>query len=286
MSFDLHTHTTWSDGTTTPSENARLAGAAGLRGVALTDHDAVGGWPEMAAACARHGVEFVPGVELSTEETGRSIHVLGYWIDPDDGPLTDEMARLRTSRHDRAARMVEKLRRSGVEITLEAVLSHADGAPVGRSHVAAALVEAGAVPDAQAAFDRWIGDDRPAYVVKHAVTPEQGVALIIQAGGVAVLAHPGRSAVSEDLFDRLTDAGLAGVEADHPNHAEEIAVRWRRMARDRELLVTGSSDFHGVRKAVQIGERSTGDGMVDALRAQQKREPRAGHPVKQEVKSW
>lgn len=276
MSFDLHTHTRWSDGTTTPRTNAALAAKAGLRGVALTDHDRIGGWAEMAEACARHGLEFVPGVELSTEVDGRSVHLLGYWIDPENEALAQEMARLVEERLRRMTTMVAKLRAAGIDITLERVRAIAAGAPLGRSHVAVALVEAGAVPNFQAAFDEWIGEHRPAYAPKWALPPEAGVQLIAAAGGATVLAHPGRSGVSEELLDRLVVAGLAAVEADHSSHPLAVADRWRRMAWQRGLLVTGSSDFHGERKAVRIGERTTPGTVVEALRF------RTG----QEVRSW
>lgn len=281
VKFDLHTHTRWSDGTTTPETNAALAASAGLRGVALTDHDSINGWPEMTEACARRRVEFVPGVELSTELTAgpaqpRSIHVLGYWIDPDNRALGEELARLVAERARRAATMVGKLRAAGIDLDLDRVRALADGAPLGRSHVAAALVEAGAVGDIQAAFDEWLGEDRPAYVPKLALSPERGVELIVAAGGVAVLAHPGRSVCDLELLDRLVEAGLVGIEADHPSHTEEIAERWRHRAWDRGLLVTGSSDFHGGRKAVRIGERTTPGDIVEALRSHRR----------QEVRSW
>lgn len=276
VSFDLHTHTRWSDGTTTPRANAALAAEAGLRGVALTDHDVTGGWEEMASACARHGLEFVPGVELSTEEDRRSVHLLGYWIDPDDHALGQEMARLYGERARRAATMVAKLGAAGADVPLDRVRAIADGAPLSRSHVAAALVEAGVVPDLQTAFDEWIGEHGPAYVPKRALPPHTGVALIVAAGGVAVLAHPGRSGVSETLLDRLVATGLVGVEADHSSHTEEVADRWRRRAAERDLLVTGSSDFHGARKAVRIGERTTPGEVVEALRCR----------TEQEVRSW
>jgi predicted metal-dependent phosphoesterase TrpH len=276
VSFDLHTHTRWSDGTTTPGTNAALAAETGLRGIALTDHDIIEGWEEMATACARHGLEFVPGVELSTEADGYSVHLLGYWIDPNDDALGQEMARLYGERDRRAATMVAKLCAAGIDVTLDRVRAIADGAPLGRSHVAAALVEAGAVPNIQVAFDKWVGEDGPAYVPKRALLPQAAVKLIVAAGGVAVLAHPGRSGVSERLLDCLVAAGLAGVEADHSSHTEEVATRWRRRAWQRDLLVTGSSDFHGFRKAVRIGERTTPGEVVEELRA------RRG----QEVRSW
>lgn len=268
--IDLHTHTVHSDGTTTPTENVELAAVAGLTGIAVTDHDTLAGWDEAADACSRFGLEFVPGIELSTEADGASVHILGYWCDPEDRALAQECARLRDERSNRAERIVERLGQLGVACSLERVRAHAGDAPIGRPHIAAAMVEAGAVPDARAAFDEYIGDGGPAYVVKHALAPAAGVGLIRAAGGVAVIAHPGiddrRLPAGTALVVELLDAGLAGVEADHPAHDAETAAFWRGFARERDLLITGASDFHGARKDARVGERATSGDTVQALR--------------------
>lgn len=268
--IDLHTHTVFSDGTTTPGENAALAAAAGLAGIAVTDHDTVSGWDEAAEACDRYGLEFVPGIELSTEVGGQSIHLLGYWCAPDHPELLAECARLRGQRSRRAEQILARLAELGVACSLEQVLVHAAGAPIGRPHIAAAMVDAGGVPDARTAFDEYIGDGGPASVVKHALAPADGVRLIRAAGGAAVIAHPGiddRSApAGTGLVSDLVAAGLAGIEADHPGHDAATAAFWRAFARDRDLLVTGCSDFHGERKHARIGERTTTSGTVAALR--------------------
>lgn len=272
--IDLHTHTVFSDGTTTPEENARLAAAAGLAGIALTDHDTLDGWERMAAACAKARIGFVPGLEFSTElePGGRSVHILGYWPDPDDRPLREECDRLRTERERRARAMVDRLAALGVAVAWARVAEIAGGAPVGRPHIAAAMVEAGAVPDLEAAFDEFLADGGPAWVPKHALAPEAGVALIRQAGGVAVLAHPGSTFPLEThrrevdaVLDLLQEAGLAGLEIDHPGHDEGVVAAWREIALERELLSTGSSDFHGDRKAARIGECTTPSGVVRRL---------------------
>jgi 3',5'-nucleoside bisphosphate phosphatase len=266
--YDLHTHSVHSDGTTTPGLNAELAAEVGLAGFALTDHDTLDGWEEAAAACRRLGLEFVPGVELSTEDAGRSVHILGYWMNPDNRALRDECARLRFERERRAGAMVELLTANGVPVSLERVQAIAGTAPIGRPHIAAAMVEAGVVPDTQAAFDLWIGDDRPAYVVKHALDPEEGVRLICEAGGVAVLAHPGLPGDDVDVpfVQRLVAAGLAGLEVDHPSHDLVGAAFWRAVARETGLCATGSSDFHGERKSVSIGCSSTAAEVLRTLR--------------------
>jgi len=268
--IDLHTHSTCSDGVRSPAQVVALAARAGVTGLALTDHDTTDGWSQAAAACAAHGLELIPGLELSTEIGGRSVHVLGYFVDATDPALVQECARLRWERERRASAMVEKLQGLGVPIAYEDVLAQAGSAPVGRPHIAAAMVASGCVPDLDAAFDQFLHDGGPAYVTKHALDPADGVRLISAAGGVAVLAHPGASTrdapVDLELLDRLVAAGLAGVEADHVGH-DEIARRyWREAARERNLYVTGSSDFHGVRDEVGVGAATTAPEVVAALR--------------------
>jgi 3',5'-nucleoside bisphosphate phosphatase len=269
VKYDLHTHTIFSDGTTTPEVNAQLAAAAGLRGLALTDHDTAEGWERQEAACNAHGLEFVPGVELSTELDALSVHILGYWVDAEDPALAEECDRLRNERARRAGHILQRLDDLGLAVATDRVLAHAAGAPIGRPHIAAAMVEAGHVPDTAAAFDHYLADGGPAWVPKHAVLPEAGVRLIREAGGVAVLAHPGMEdrtrPVDEQLLDRLVVAGLAGIEADHAAHAPEVAARWREVATERELIVTGSSDFHGTDPDVTIGAASTSMEALEAL---------------------
>lgn len=267
--IDLHTHSTCSDGTTPPAETVAFAARAGVAGLALTDHDTMDGWDEAATACLHHGLRFVPGVELSTELGERSVHMLGYFVDPTYAPLVEECDRLRNERLRRAHAMVAKLGGLGVAISMDNVLRRAAGAPVGRPHIAAEIVAAGAVEDFDAAFDQYIADGAPAYVPKHALSPEDGVALINAAGGVAVLAHPGVSTrdapVDLVLLDRLVTAGLRGVEADHAAHDDDARWFWRNAAQERGLLVTGASDFHGTTKDTGIGAAVTPEAVVDAL---------------------
>lgn len=293
---DLHTHTLASDGTTTPAENVRLAAAAGLQAVAITDHDTTAGWDEAMAAGRRWGIEVIGGIELSTEHDGAGIHLLGYWLDPADPDLVAECARLRGERWRRARTMIARLQQAGVSIDAERVQALAGDAPVGRPHLAAALVEAGVVADTDAAFVHYLGEGAPAYEPKRAVSPVAGVRLIRAAGGVAVLAHPGLSGagarpgavgsgagpgpegsdaaaeraaggVPVALLDALTEAGLAGVECDHPAHPPAVRDRWRALADARDLQATGSSDFHGARKDAAIGACVTPAGVLAALRA-------------------
>jgi len=274
VKFDLHTHSLHSDGTTTPAENAALAAEAGLAGLALTDHDTVAGWDEARVACAERGLDFVPGIELSAEDEGRSVHLLGYWVDPEEPGLAEENARLRATRSDRAGLILAKLADLGVHVDPAAVRAIAGTAPIGRPHIASAMVDAGVVASVDQAFERYLGDGGPAWVVKHAVIPEDAVRLIRGAGGVAVLAHPGGHHDSEEsvggvevaLVDRLVEAGLAGLEAEHAGHAPSTVSYWRRVAEERDLVVTGSSDFHGTRKGVRLGAATTSGEAVNVLR--------------------
>jgi predicted metal-dependent phosphoesterase TrpH len=212
----------------------------------------------------------VPGVELSTEERGLSVHILGYWVDPEEPMLAAEHARLRDERRLRAAGILSRLDELGAGVDPESVRRIAGTAPVGRPHIAQAMVDAGVVDSIDDAFDRYLADGGPAWVVKHAVSPEDGVRLIRRAGGAAVLAHPAlhdpdpREELA--LLDRLCRAGLAGVEAEHAGHGPDERAYWRRVAAEHDLLVTGSSDFHGARKEAKMGASTTPVGIVDALR--------------------
>lgn len=268
MDADLHTHTRHSDGTTSPTENVRLARAQGLAALAITDHDTLTGWDEAADAARRTGLVLVPGVELSAERDGDSVHLLGYWVDPDHEGLAAECVRLRDHREDRVRRMLERLAELDAAVTFEAVRRVAGTAPLGRPHVAQALVEAGHVADFQQAFDELLADGRPAAVPKHALSPEDAVRLIVDAGGAAVLAHPALSSpgvIDEALLDRLVVAGLVGVEADHADQDRSARERWRRLAAERDLLVTGGSDFHGDRKRLRVGQGVTPVARVERL---------------------
>jgi 3',5'-nucleoside bisphosphate phosphatase len=270
--FDLHTHTVHSDGTTKPEDNASMAKAIGLSGLALTDHDTVTGWAQMRDACTQHGLVFVPGIELSTERDGRSVHLLGYWVDPDDAALLAECDRLRNERLRRADEICAKLAALGMPVDVERVRHIAGDAPIGRPHIASAMIEAGYVTDISQAFDEYLADDGPAYVPKYAVDPLRGLGLLRKAGGVVVLAHPGVSedgggSVTPALLDELAKAGLAGVEVDHPAHEPDVAERWRVLAAQHGLLTTGASDFHGDRKELRLGERTTPATTLEQLRA-------------------
>ena len=256
--IDLHAHSNRSDGTFSPAEVVRLASERDLDVVALTDHDTTDGLDEAVATGSELGVEVVPGIELSAEHDAMSVHVLCYWMDPANADLQAELARLREERFRRGELMVEKLRALGVPIEFEHVRRIANGATIVRPHLAQAMVEIGAVASETEAFDVYLGDGRPGHVPKHALDPVDAVALILGAGGVCVLAHPGmwgdQSSVPVELIERMAAGGMRGLEVDHPDHLPEQVERYRALAGDLGLVATGGSDCHGTRyEPVRLG---------------------------------
>lgn len=249
--IDLHTHSNRSDGTFEPAEVVRRAAELGLDVVALTDHDTTQGLEEALAAGAELGIEVVPGVELSAEHDGTSVHVLAYWPDVTDAELQAELSRLRDERFRRGELIVDKLRELGLPVSFERVREIAGGGNIVRPHIAQAMVEAGIVETEREAFDRYLADGKPAHVPKHALDPVDAVGLILRAGGVCVLAHPGmwgdQSSVPEELIERMAAAGMRGLEVDHADHTPEQRAHYRRLAERLGLVPTGGSDCHGER---------------------------------------
>jgi 3',5'-nucleoside bisphosphate phosphatase len=272
---DLHTHSTFSDGTETPTRNVRLAAERGLTGIGVTDHDTFAGLEEAVTAGAEAGIEIVPGIEFSAEYDGASLHVLGYWVDPGHEPLREELRRLTDTRFRRGEMMVEKLQEAGYDISFESVRRVAGDDLIARPHVAQAMVEAGIVRTEKEAFDRYIADGGVAYVPKHALHPVDALRLIGDAGGVCVLAHPamwkGNGSVPDELIEEMAEGGMVGLEVDHPDHDDDVRARYREMAGRLDLVPTGSSDCHGARYDFRLGCHSTPDELVDELRRRARR---------------
>jgi 3',5'-nucleoside bisphosphate phosphatase len=269
--IDLHTHSTASDGTLTPAELVRDAAASGLDVVALTDHDTSAGWAEAARALPP-GLTLVTGAELSCRwfgtEPSIALHVLAYLFDPEHAGLAAELARVRDSRESRARLMVDLLRADGIDLDWDAILAAADGASIGRPHLAQALVRLGLVPTVTAAFaSEWLGERYR--VPKADLDVFEALALVRAAGGVAVFAHPRATVrgrvVPDHLIAELAAAGLGGLEADHDDHSPAEREHVRGLARDLDLLVTGSSDFHGANKTVRLGTCTTAPDQYEAL---------------------
>ncbi len=269
---DLHAHSTVSDGTESPTRLMQQAAAAGLWGVALTDHDSTSGWAEAAAAVPDTGVVLIPGMELSTREGFMSVHMLAYLVDPLDEGLLAETARIRESRLTRAEEIVRRIGRD-YELSWEDVLAQtADGTTIGRPHIADALVARGHVATRSAAF-AGILHPRAGYAQPHyAPDPLTGVRLIRAAGGVPVLAHPGTRGAEQVMpphrLARLVDAGLFGLEVDHPENRADAKPRLRALAEQFGLAVTGSSDYHGAGKPNRLGECRTAADVVERLIAE------------------
>src|SRR4051812_12089325 len=259
--IDLHCHSTASDGTDTPAELVRNAAAAGLDVVALTDHDTTRGYGAAIAALPV-GLTLVTGAELSCRIGGASMHMLGYLFDPEEPALLAERELVRDDRVPRARGMVARLQELGVPVTWEQVARIAGDGSVGRPHVATALVELGVVASVDDAFTGdWLADGGRAYVEKHETDPFEAIRLVKGAGGVTVFAHPGASkrghTVPESAIAEMAAAGLDGIEVDHMDHDEDTRVRLRGLAKELGLLTTGSSDYHGSRKTVALGEYTT-----------------------------
>lgn len=255
MNFvDLHTHTIASDGTLTPSELVEEAASLAMRVIAVTDHDTTAGLSEALAAGQRYGIDVIPGVEINTDVPGGEVHILGYFINPENGDFQRELNRLREGRQRRGKGMVEKLQGLGLPITWEQVQVIAGEASIGRPHVAQALLQNGAVQTVGEAFQKYIGRDGPAYVERLRVTPKEAVSLITLADGVPIMAHPlpmGASAGLNPGFDLetflppLQEAGLKGLEAYYSGYSTQATERLLAMARRFGLIVTGGSDYHG-----------------------------------------
>ena len=269
---DLHTHSTVSDGTESPTRVLEQAASAGLWAIALTDHDSTSGWREAAAAVPATGVMLIPGMELSTREGYMSVHMLAYLIDPLDEALVDETARIRESRLTRAEDIVRRLRRDYALDWDDVLAQTAEGTTIGRPHIADALVARGHAPDRSAAFasilhPRW-GYAQPHY----APDPLEGVRLIRAAGGVPVLAHPGTRGAEQVVPPRrlrqLVDAGLFGLEVDHPENRADAKPRLRELATRFGIEITGSSDYHGTGKPNRLGECRTAPDVVTKILAE------------------
>ncbi len=244
--IDLHLHSLCSDGRLEPAAVVAAAKDAGLAALALTDHDTVAGIAEAETAAAALGLPFVPGLELSAYDAEQgSTHLLGYFIDPEHAAFLDFLEEVRESRVERAALMVQKLNELGLRVSLDEVM--AEASPTGliaRPHVARALVDGGWVGSYGEAFSRFIAAGRPAYVPTQHVEPAEGIGWIHEAGGLAVLAHPGKTH-GADAIRRLAEAGLDGLETLHPEHGPVEVRKLRGLAAELDLLETGGSDWHG-----------------------------------------
>jgi predicted metal-dependent phosphoesterase TrpH len=244
---DLHLHTLFSDGTFTPEELAAKGGEAGLVAMSLTDHDTVEGCGRMAQACQALGIDFIVGAELTAEFEDKEVHVLGYFLDPANAKLLAEIKKFQAVRQSRIQEMVARLNKINVPLRAETVFVLANCRSPGRPHVARALVQEGLCPSMEDAFERFLKKGRPAWVPKCKIAAIDAMALIHQAGGLAVMAHPGLNHCDE-IIPSLKAQGLDGIECFHTKHSAKMAKHYLNLAARLNLLVTGGSDCHGYSK--------------------------------------
>jgi 3',5'-nucleoside bisphosphate phosphatase len=264
--IDLHTHSTASDGSLSPSELVATAAKKGLVAVALTDHDTLAGLPEAREAGAALGVEVISGVELSVADGDQGIHILGLFLPDRPGPLADALTYLRNRRHNRNHLILDKLRQLGIKIDYDAVTALAQGA-VGRPHIAQAMLSTGAVTSFKEAFTRYLGSHGRAYVPKDKLPVEQAFALLRAEGALTILAHPYilglTGPILAETLARYQRAGLDGIEALYTEHSQAQTLEYLALARRFGLAVSGGSDFHGAAKPeVELG-RGRGTLRVD-----------------------
>ena len=278
--IDLHLHTTASDGVMSPSGIVRYAKAKGLQSIAITDHDTIEGLEEGLLEGKKINFEVIPGIEISAEHPTGSMHLLGFFLDIHHPLLNERLDHLQKARAERNPKIVEKLKRLGIEITYEEVLKASGGGQVGRPHFAQVLLEKNYIRTFQEAFDRFLKKGAPAYVDKFRFTSQEAIHFINEAGGVAVLAHPntlnmnGHSAL-ETLIHRLIKEGLKGIEVYYPEHSPPEVAQYKALAERCGLLMTGGTDYHGIEKnGLDIGVGRGGMkipySMVEDLKAARK----------------
>ena len=247
--IDLHTHSNYSDGSLSPRQLVQLAKETGLRAIALTDHDTVAGVEEALAAGEELDIEVVPGVEVSAQHPPGTMHILGYYVQVTNIELLRALQKLQQARADRNPKIIEQLRALGLEITIDEVLD-LSGGQIGRPHIAKALVNRGYVTSSEEAFSRYLKKGGVAYVEKFRFSPQEAIAMIRRAGGLAALAHPftleiGYGEQLTELVSKLQQLGLEGIEVFYHTHTEEMIEIYQEVADRLELVCTGGSDFHG-----------------------------------------
>ena len=244
---DLHLHTQFSDGTYAPEELAMHGKRVGLAAMALTDHDTIEGCLRMAVACAALDIEFIPGSELTAEVGGTELHLLGYFLDTENPKLLAEVGKFQNVRQDRIREIVARLNEQKIPLRAETVFKIANCRSPGRPHVGRALVQERYCATMEEAFDRFLKKNKPAWVPKFKISAFDAIALIHQAGGLAVMAHPGLNR-TDSIIPGLVEAGLDGIECFHSKHPRRTAEHYLGIAAQHKLLVTGGSDCHGLNK--------------------------------------
>jgi hypothetical protein len=266
MPADLHIHSNFSDGLLSPEEIVKKASDAGLTVISITDHDIVDGIDHAIAEGKKLGVKIIPGIEFTTDLPDTEIHILGYFIDYKAQWLKDLLLKIREDRTNRIYKIVEKLNKLKIDISAEDVLKLAEIGSAGRPHVARVLLEKGYVKSIQEAFNRYLDSKSPAYVPHFRLTPVQAVETIKKAGGIPVFAHPAVSN-KDEMIPELMVKGLAGIEVFYSKHSDNQLKHYRALAVKYGLLMTGGSDFHGLKtiRDVSLGDFKLKDEYIDKL---------------------
>lgn len=279
MYADLHLHTHFSDGTYSPEKVAECCREHGLGIFALTDHDSLEGCTRAAAAAISAGLEFIPGAELTAEQDGHEVHLLAYFVDAEHPRLRREMAKFQAVRQDRIREMVSRLNRVKVPIAAETIFALANCSSPGRPHVARALVSAGLCRSLDEAFERYLKKHRPAWVPKFRMSAAHAIELVHEAGGLAVMAHPGLNR-SDDVIAPMAEAGLDGLECFHSRHSTLQMEQYLALAEELDLLVTGGSDCHGDSKGRPlIGTIKLPSAYVDRMKERLRSRGRVSAPA-------
>ncbi len=268
--IDLHTHSTFSDGSLTPEELVEEACYAGLSGIALTDHDTTAGVPRFMAVCKSKGITGVPGVEISLSVSKGTMHMLGYFVDPACAVLEEALTHIRCGRSERNVAIVAALVGLGMPITLEEAAAYAGEDVVGRPHIARAMCDKGYVRTTTEAFDRYLGKGRPAYVDRFRLSSADSLRVIREAGGLPVLSHPSTLELGRDALRRqvaeLAGEGLAGIEVYYSEHRPDQVAQYKALVEEFDLAMTGGSDFHGaINPAIRLGRGFGGLNVPDTL---------------------
>ncbi|SNX55446.1 PHP domain-containing protein [Thermoanaerobacterium sp. RBIITD] len=245
MFADLHIHSTESDGSNKPKDVVKLSKRNGLCAIAFTDHDTVSGIDEAKSASIMYDIELIPGIEINSFDGHQDVHILGYFIDYKNENFLNELKSISDSRILRAKKIINKLNELRINISYNDVLSFTNERFIGRPHIARALVKGGYVGSVKEAFDRYIGDACPAYVERYRLHPFKSIKLILESGGIPVLAHPGLLK-DNNIIDSLIKNGLKGIEVFHSKHSESDTLFYKNYAEKNNLLITGGSDFHGI----------------------------------------
>ncbi|UWG98651.1 PHP domain-containing protein [Dehalobacter sp. DCM] len=263
---DLHCHTTESDGVCTPAQVVRQAWEVGLKAVAITDHDTISGWSEAEKAGKQYHITVLKGIEINTDWEGREVHILGYALNANDDNLATRLSELREKRVQRIKKMIGKLSQCGVDIAFEDVLKHAEGDSIGRPHIAQALIEKKVVDNVHIAFDKYLKIGRPAYVPRNKLDPAEAIRIIRDAGGVAVVAHPGSFCTAQEI-SQWVKVGLQGIEVFHPENSADDRWRLTKIAKQNGLIITGGSDYHGhsVKPGINLGDWGVGMNVIKEI---------------------